>query len=103
MGKLWPASNEDGDQSMPRLPKKIQASSHSKNGALPDFRVNKADPFEKAAVDLGGPFEVKMNGRANHKVWLSIFMCCVTRAVHVELVYKQSSEFCVRVRPRFRK
>ena len=63
-----------------------------KMGALPDFRVNAASPFEKTALDLAGPFLVKMNGRANHKVWITIFTCCVTRAVHAEIVYKMDAD-----------
>ena len=59
--------------------------------ALPECRVNIASPFEKTAIDMAGPFDVKMNGRANHKIWAAIFTCCVTRAVHVEIVYKMDT------------
>ena len=81
--------------------KKFKRPLTQKMAPLPDFRVNKAAPFEKAAVDLAGPFEVKMNGRANHKVWLSIFTCCVTRAVHVELVYKMDADSMINAIVRF--
>ena len=35
-----------------------------------------------------GHFLVKLNGRADHKVWAVVFTCLVSRAVHVEVLFK---------------
>ena len=43
----------------------------------------------------------KMNGRADHKVWISIFTCMVTRAVHAELVYKLDADSMLNAISRF--
>ena len=72
-----------------------------KMAPLPEYRVNAAAPFERTCLDLAGHFETRMNGRANHKVWLSIFSCCVTRAVHVELVYKLDADSMINAITRF--
>ena len=32
-----------------------------------------------------------MNGRADHKVWVAVFTCFVSHAVHVELLYNMSA------------
>ena len=72
-----------------------------KMAPLPNFRVTAAAPFERTAVDLAGPFDVKMNSRATHKVWISLFTCCVTCAVHTELVYKMDADSMVKAIIRF--
>ena len=68
---------------------------------LPAQRVTPASPFQNSGVDLAGPFEVKMNGRANHKVWIAIFTCCSTRAVHAEIVYKLDADSMINAIVRF--
>ena len=72
-----------------------------KMAELPTFRVNAASPFEKSALDLAGPFDVKMNGRSTHKVWVVIFTCCVTRSIHVEIVYKMDANALINAITRF--
>ena len=59
--------------------------------ALPEFRVREAPPFSKVGVDFAGPLYVK--GRAGHmeKVYVALFSCCVTRAVHLEFVEDMSA------------
>ena len=54
--------------------------------SLPDFRVNKAPPFSKTGVDFAGPSFVKDKSNEMRKVYVALFTCCVTRAVHLELV-----------------
>lgn len=52
---------------------------------LPDFRVKQAPPFSKVGVDFAGPLYVKeVKGMA--KVYVALWSCCVTRAVHLDLV-----------------
>ena len=52
---------------------------------LPDFRVSKAPPFDKVGIDFAGPVYIKCQ-RDMEKAWIALFTCCVTRAVHLELV-----------------
>ncbi|XP_062704057.1 uncharacterized protein LOC134286461 [Aedes albopictus] len=55
---------------------------------LPPERVNPAPPFLKVGVDYCGPFLVTYPQRRSSpvKCFVAIFVCLVTKAVHVELV-----------------
>ena len=63
--------------------------------ALPSDRVNMARPFLKVGVDFGGPFLLKTSNlrRApKTKAYIAIFVCMVTKCVHIELVSGLSTE-----------
>ena len=81
--------------------KRFKRPLSQKMAPLPEFRVNVAAPFERTCLDLAGHFETRMNGRASHKIWLAIFSCCVTRAVHAEIVYKLDSDSLINAITRF--
>lgn len=69
---------------------------------LPTFRVNEAPPFTNTAVDFAGPLYIRNKGVSDsNKVWLCLFTCCVTRAVHLELVLDLSTVTFVRCLKRF--
>lgn len=51
-------------------------------GKLPDFRSKFSSPFEHVGMDHAGPFYLKDRG----KVYVLLFTCACTRAVHLELV-----------------
>ena len=51
---------------------------------LPEFRVTVSCPFEHTGVDFAGPLHVRRT--ADVKVWLCLYTCCTTRAVHLDLV-----------------
>lgn len=53
---------------------------------LPDDRVKKADPFERIGVDFAGPFIIREEDNSEGKVWVVLFVCMVTRAVHTDVV-----------------
>ena len=53
---------------------------------LPDFRVTESPPFSKVGVDFAGPLYYKDNKGEMSKCYIALFTCCVTRAVHLELV-----------------
>lgn len=53
---------------------------------LPAFRAQEAPPFTNTGVDFAGPLFVKIAGRAQSKVWIVLYTCCVTRAIHLDLV-----------------
>ena len=71
---------------------------------LPAFRVNEAPPFSYTGVDYAGPLFVHARGvgdNSSSKVWICLFTCCVTRAVHLELVSDMSAPTFVRCLKRF--
>lgn len=62
---------------------------------LPPVRVQPNRPFSFVGLDYGGPFLVKENRRRNsktHKIYLSLFICLSTKALHLETVTDISSE-----------
>ena len=68
--------------------------------ALPQFRVRQAPPFDKVGVDFAGPLYVK-KGKAMSKAYIALFSCCVTRAIHLELVEDLSAPTFKRCLRRF--
>lgn len=57
-------------------------------GQLPAPRVNASRPFLHTGVDLCFPFQLRnFTGRGGRfKVWVSLFTCLATRAIHLEIV-----------------
>ena len=51
---------------------------------LPEFRVKPSEPFQVTGLDYTGAINVK-NGSDN-KVYIVLFTCAVTRAIHLEIV-----------------
>ena len=69
---------------------------------LPTFRVNEASAFSNSAVDFAGPLYVRNWGVSkSNKVWICLFTCCVTWAVHLELVLNLSAVTFIRCLKRF--
>lgn len=61
---------------------------------LPRQRVTIARPFLTTGVDFCGPFMIKSGIRRviSTKVYVSVFVCFVTRAIHLELVSSLTTE-----------
>lgn len=60
-----------------------------KMGDLPSSRVQQARPFLNCGVDYCGPFQLKQSlvrNRGIVKVYLALFVCFSTKAVHIEVV-----------------
>ena len=55
---------------------------------LPSFRVEETPPFTYCGVDFAGLLFVKMSPAApcTTKMWICLYTCCTTRAVHLEIV-----------------
>ena len=70
---------------------------------LPSFRVQENPPFVNTGVDYAGPLFVKEKEKdaCKQKVWISLFTCCVTRAVHLELVNDLTSHAFIKCFKRF--
>ena len=58
---------------------------------LPKERLAAENPFAVCGVDYSGPHHVK-EGRSRKKVWIALFTCMVSRAVHLEAVPDLTSE-----------
>ncbi|XP_018373216.1 PREDICTED: uncharacterized protein LOC108767714 [Trachymyrmex cornetzi] len=73
-------------------------------GQLPSVRVNISRPFTNSGVDYCGPFYVRDRIRRNakhHKAYAAIFVCMVTKAVHIELVEDLTAESFIAALKRF--
>ena len=69
---------------------------------LPDYRVTQTRPFQTTGVDFAGPLFVKTsNGTATSKVWLCLYTCSSTRAVHLDLVIDMTATTFIRSFRRF--
>ena len=54
--------------------------------SLPEFRVKECQPFAYNGVDFAGPLYAKNHTGLQQKVWICLYTCCVTRAIHLDLV-----------------
>ena len=64
-------------------------------GELPEQRLMPAKPFFNCGVDYAGPFNIKSSKLRQSKVlkaYLCVFVCFVTRAVHLEVVSDLTTE-----------
>ena len=69
--------------------------------ALPDFRVRQSTPFSKVGIDFAGPLFIKSETGEMVKSYLALFTCCVTRAVHLDLVADLTATTFLRCLRRF--
>lgn len=73
-------------------------------GNLPVHRISPSPPFDKTGVDYAGPFIIKdRKGRGckTLKSYLCLFVCLVTKAVHLELVTELSTQSFLETFQRF--
>ena len=70
--------HEGGPYTMPLMP------------PLPTERVSVAAPFTNTGIDYFGPLYIKAKGD-KQKVWVCLYTCLVTRAVHLELMQDMSA------------
>ena len=69
---------------------------------LPEYRVRQSRPFQTTGVDFAGPLHVRASDHAGtSKVWLCLYTCCVTRAVHLDLVPRLTATTFMRSFRRF--
>nr|XP_014095547.2 uncharacterized protein LOC106621290 [Bactrocera oleae] len=63
--------------------------------SLPGQRIRAARPFTSSGVDYCGPFTLRIGtkrSRTHIKTYLAIFVCMVTKAVHIEVVDDLSAQ-----------
>lgn len=73
-------------------------------GALPKTRVNQAHCFEVTSIDCLGPINIKasmLRSNVVMKVWALVFVCQVTKAVHIEILTNMTSECYIAALKRF--
>lgn len=72
---------------------------------LPEERVNETRPFQVVGVDYSGPIHLQDpngDGKAEPtKVYICLFTCATTRAIHLELASDMSAETFLRLFRRF--
>ena len=71
---------------------------------LPKDRVQISRPFQKVGIDFGGPFLLKSSRLRKApviKAYIAVFVCMVTKAVHIELVTSLSTEAFIMTLKRF--
>ena len=69
---------------------------------LPVFRVAEEPAFTFTGVDFAGPLYVKSSKcDLGGKVWVCVHTCCVTRAIHLDILSNMSLEFFIRSFKRF--
>ena len=59
---------------------------------LPSFHVIESPPFSKTVLDLAGPIYYKTKEGQMEKCYITLFTCCVTRAVHLEVTTNLSTD-----------
>lgn len=72
-------------------------------GNLPPCRVTPAPLFSVTGVDYAGPFQIKQGVRkaVYVKCYVAVFVCMVTRAVHLELVSDMTTSAFIAALQRF--
>ena len=72
---------------------------------LPAVRVTPDVPFKNSGVDYAGPVSIlfsKGRGAKSSKGYFAIFICMITRAVHIEIVTDLTSTAFLAAFARFR-
>ncbi|CAK9798625.1 hypothetical protein ANTPLA_LOCUS1703 [Anthophora plagiata] len=73
-------------------------------GNLPAARVTDNRPFYNCGIDYCGPFYVKERrhrNRARVKVYVAVFICLATKAIHLEVVSDMTTEAFIAALKRF--
>ncbi|XP_035220911.1 uncharacterized protein LOC118193853 [Stegodyphus dumicola] len=61
-------------------------------GQLPRDRVVQSNPFTVVGIDLTGAVTIREKADNHKKVYIALFTCAVTRAVHIEVVSDMSAK-----------
>ena len=70
---------------------------------LPVYRVRQAPPFACTGVDFAGPLFIRMTKTSDctTKAWICLYTCCVTRAIHLDIVLDMTASSFLRCFKRF--
>ena len=67
----------------------------------PPLPVKEDPAFTYTGVDFAGPLHIRVYKTSTQKVWVCLFTCYVTRAVHLDVMADQSTETFLRCLKRF--
>ena len=83
--------------------KKTQGNFYSSppSPSLPEFRVVKSRPWRGTGLDYLGHFWCKDDKGPKYKVWLILYTCGATRAIHLEAVKSRSTQDFLDANSRF--
>ncbi|XP_015377361.1 PREDICTED: uncharacterized protein LOC107171626 [Diuraphis noxia] len=73
-------------------------------GSLPESRVTVAAPFSTCGVDYAGPFTTRIGpprSKKTTKSYIALFICFVSKAIHIELVSDLTTEAFISAVKRF--
>lgn len=70
-------------------------------GNLPSVRVQPCRAFLNVGLDYGGPFSIRVSRNKTTKAYLCLFVCLVTKAVHLELATDLSTSAFLNALRRF--
>ncbi|GFU00080.1 integrase catalytic domain-containing protein [Trichonephila clavipes] len=73
-------------------------------GNLPRDRVVPDYPFNCSGVDFCGPFMIRYKNQRKgilHKIYISVFVCFVSKAIHIEIVSDLTSDAFIATLKRF--
>ena len=68
---------------------------------LLEFRIKEDPAFTYTGVDFAGPLFVHGGTSSSSKVWICVYTCLVTRAIHLDLLYDLSTDTFIRCLKRF--
>ncbi|XP_026481052.1 uncharacterized protein LOC113387879 [Ctenocephalides felis] len=106
--RFWPISGRNACKEIIRKCVTCFKAKPSSNdylmGNLPSNRVNQDFPFNNVGLDYAGPFIIKdriTRGAKFIKVYICIFICMCTKAIHLDLVCDLSTESFLQTLKRF--
>ncbi|XP_052748152.1 uncharacterized protein LOC128200074 [Galleria mellonella] len=80
------------------------SSKAPKMADLPPYRVRETKAFVHTGVDYAGPIKITLRrhrGQKSQKAYICLFICLVTKAVHIELATDLSSDIFISAFKRF--
>ena len=83
--------------------KKAQGKAYSapQMAELPQFRVQKTPPFLNVGIDFAGPLYSKAKTGKMEKCYVVLYVCCTSRALHLDLIDDLSGPTFIRSLRRF--
>ena len=83
--------------------RKVEGKSYAppQTADLPDFRVKEAPPFVNVGIDFAGPLFHRSKSGEMEKCYVVLYVCCTSRAIHLDLVEDLSGPTFVRSMQRF--
>lgn len=70
-------------------------------GNLPVERTEGSLPFQVIGIDYAGPITYRVSKKKESKMYILLFACSLTRAIHLELLANQTTDGFIRCLKRF--